>query len=68
VLGGALEGIARDVFVSFINANPRAARSVVEHPSTRAKFDLKGIPVERRGNRGAECQMTNNLLRGLPSR
>jgi hypothetical protein len=43
---GALEVLAREVFVVYINANPTTARKVLDHPSTRGRFDLKAISIE----------------------
>ena len=43
---GALEVLAREVFVAYVNANPKTARMLIEHPSTKARFDLKAISVE----------------------
>jgi len=43
---GALEVLARDVFVALINENPNAAIQLLEHPSTRGRFNLKAISVE----------------------
>jgi hypothetical protein len=43
---GALEVMARDTFVVYINANPSAARMVLDHPSTRGRFDLKALSMD----------------------
>jgi hypothetical protein len=43
---GALEVLAREVFVAYINANPKMARMLIEHPGTKGRFDLKAISVE----------------------
>lgn len=43
---GALEVLARDIFVLYINANPGAASGLLDHPSTKGRFDVKGISID----------------------
>lgn len=44
---GTFEVLARDLFVSYLNAVPSAAATLTENPVTKRKFEIKSIAFER---------------------
>jgi hypothetical protein len=42
---GALEGLAKDVFVAHLNMNPSSVNCLSEHPQLRKRFGLKALDL-----------------------
>jgi hypothetical protein len=43
---GALEVLARDVFITYLNENPQATTRLLTEPSTRKRFEWPKIPMD----------------------
>ena len=48
----ALEVLLNDSFVALLNHVPDFARTVMDHPGCRKRFDVKNIPLETLGDHG----------------
>jgi hypothetical protein len=40
---GAIEVLARDLFVAYVNSHPESVANLAAHPSTKARFNLKAV-------------------------
>ena len=60
---GAIEVLARDLFVAYVNSHPEFAANLAAHPSTKARFSLKSIDLsELAAHRFDLSQSMGNFL------